>query len=527
MINIENDLTISNTLEIFQWLSLHYNEIVSSDLWPIIEKLFGRTKDEKKKNYRGIKRVLKWENDWADLTTSAENQLKSPLTGKILLDKKFRNRGMSYILDYTVQDSVDNTHSTAADILLAQYIQFWIKGHFCDLNYILQTIPSLAIYMKNVHQELSEIFLQMKSYYIKLKIHDSFLYFIDNYFKTSEWIDELCITKISNNVFNFTHYSKNCSKSSIDKEHELRTSSLYEPSAFELQRLLGLVIWDGEYQPLNADVDVDVDVDNTKTDYSAMETLSELFWSDLQLPNGREQRKRQQICSLLPCALRLSKQGARVVEFCSGGGYVGIAFAALRPDVSVVLTDMNPVSLAFAKQRILKIGLSNVQCLRADLADLEAILIDGVGSSNSEMEPFLSGFDVGIGLHCCGSATDRVLRLCVERRAAFVISPCCYGFLRHGHSSDGPAYPQSEICRSAGCSSDWMARLSSAADQTFWGHDQRSSVRDGCSAGRLAMRLIDTDRVLYAREGDYECVACTMDPLASLKNHVLTGRPKS
>lgn len=36
-----------------------------------------------------------------------------------------------------------------------------------------------------------------------------------------------------------------------------------------------------------------------------------------------------------------------------------------------------------------------------------------------------------VGLHACGVATDMVMERCIQAGAAFVVSPCCYGFIQN------------------------------------------------------------------------------------------------
>jgi len=60
------------------------------------------------------------------------------------------------------------------------------------------------------------------------------------------------------------------------------------------------------------------------------------------------------------------------VEFCAGGGYLGLAVAAMRPQVSVLLLDRNAISLKHAEARADRLGLRNVSILRADLMDINA-----------------------------------------------------------------------------------------------------------------------------------------------------------
>lgn len=44
---------------------------------------------------------------------------------------------------------------------------------------------------------------------------------------------------------------------------------------------------------------------------------------------------------------------------------------------------------------------------------------------------YLFSFSLQVGLHACGIATDMVMEHCIQAEAAFVISPCCYGFIQN------------------------------------------------------------------------------------------------
>lgn len=46
---------------------------------------------------------------------------------------------------------------------------------------------------------------------------------------------------------------------------------------------------------------------------------------------------------------------------------------------------------------------------------------------------FFSSLSVSlqVALHACGVATDMVVEHCIQAGAAFVISPCCYGFIQN------------------------------------------------------------------------------------------------
>lgn len=44
---------------------------------------------------------------------------------------------------------------------------------------------------------------------------------------------------------------------------------------------------------------------------------------------------------------------------------------------------------------------------------------------------FLFFVSLQVALHACGVATDMVTEHCIQAGAAFVISPCCYGFIQN------------------------------------------------------------------------------------------------
>ena len=53
---------------------------------------------------------------------------------------------------------------------------------------------------------------------------------------------------------------------------------------------------------------------------------------------------------------------------------------------------------------------------------------DNLDEFNKEMEREIgSGFDLGIGLHCCGRFTDLVMEVCRLAKADCVVVPCCNG----------------------------------------------------------------------------------------------------
>jgi len=138
--------------------------------------------------------------------------------------------------------------------------------------------------------------------------------------------------------------------------------------------------------------------------------------SEGELDPGRALRKRQQIENMVSLILPLLSSGDKIVEFCAGGGHLGIVVAYLRPDCQVVLVENKEESIDRALTRIQRLKLQNVSIFLSNL------------------EHYNGSFNVGTALHACGSATDLVLRKCLTAKASFVISPCCYGSIKASKS---------------------------------------------------------------------------------------------
>src|ERR1700760_3827356 len=62
---------------------------------------------------------------------------------------------------------------------------------------------------------------------------------------------------------------------------------------------------------------------------------------------------------------------ARVLEIgCSGGGNL-IPFAAWHPDARTVGIDLSPVQIAQGRQRVQTLGLTNVELIQGDIAQID------------------------------------------------------------------------------------------------------------------------------------------------------------
>lgn len=218
------------------------------------------------------------------------------------------------------------------------------------------------------------------------------------------------------------------------------------------------------------------------------------------LPTSRVARKCQQIENLVVLALRQAFDGCTIVDFCSGGGHVGIVLAYLLPASRVVMIENKEESMQRARERVQSLGLRNVTLYQCN------------------MDYFEGDFDLGVSLHACGVATDVVLRKCMDRGAAFVSCPCCYGAMK---SAAGISYPLSRTFRDAGISKEDYLLLCHYADRT-----ERDTPT--CQQGHYCMALVDQDRAAKAVECGYEVIVTRMVPHdCSPKGLVLVGKLKS
>ncbi|XP_041839448.1 glutathione S-transferase C-terminal domain-containing protein isoform X2 [Melanotaenia boesemani] len=132
-----------------------------------------------------------------------------------------------------------------------------------------------------------------------------------------------------------------------------------------------------------------------------------------KMSNIRAVRKMQQLNNLVAMVTELARPGNTVVDFCSGTGHVGIVLAHTLPHCQIILIENKEESLVRAQSRSTELGLKNICFIQANL------------------DYFTGPFHVGVALHACGIATDMVLEHCIQARSAFVISPCCYGFIQN------------------------------------------------------------------------------------------------
>lgn len=221
-----------------------------------------------------------------------------------------------------------------------------------------------------------------------------------------------------------------------------------------------------------------------------------------ELSSLRALRKCHQIENLAHAVQSIAKSGDSIVDFCSGGGHVGIVLAHLLPDCRIILVENKEESLDRARARISSLEMKNITIYQCNL------------------EYFRGSFEIGVALHACGVASDMVVQSCISRNASFVISPCCYGKVRNCHWI---SYPQSKLYRSIPISFEESLLLGHAADKTSWNFENKHAVE-----GKLCMGLVDTDRANAAKEHCYDIQLYTMQPhTCSPKNNMLVGKTQT
>uniref|UniRef100_A0AAZ3PAC7 Glutathione S-transferase C-terminal domain-containing protein n=1 Tax=Oncorhynchus tshawytscha TaxID=74940 RepID=A0AAZ3PAC7_ONCTS len=215
-----------------------------------------------------------------------------------------------------------------------------------------------------------------------------------------------------------------------------------------------------------------------------------------KMSDVRAARKRQQLNNLVAMVTELARPGDTVVDFCSGGGHVGIVLAHTLPDCQVILIENKEESLVRGKVRSAELGLTNIGFIQANL------------------DYFTGPFHIGVALHACGVATDMVVEQCIQAGATFVVSPCCYGFVQNTLKF---TFPRRSVCLSVSMYEHMI--LCRFADQTAV---QLPSERR--LIGKQCMGLVDLDRSWAAETHGYSVRVMTMEPdSCSPKNNMLVG----
>ncbi|XP_051559229.1 glutathione S-transferase C-terminal domain-containing protein isoform X2 [Myxocyprinus asiaticus] len=218
-----------------------------------------------------------------------------------------------------------------------------------------------------------------------------------------------------------------------------------------------------------------------------------------KMSDARAIRKQQQLNNLVAMVTEMARPGHIVVDFCSGGGHVGIVLAHRLPKCQVILIENKEESLVRARDRSAQLGLTNI------------------GFIQTNLDYFIGNFNIGVALHACGVATDMVLDRCLQARAGFVVSPCCYGFIQNTLKFN---FPKSTRFAETLSYKEHMI-LCRFADQTAV-----SLPTERRSIGKRCMGLVDLDRSWAAETQGYSVRVMTMVPEGcSPKNNMLVGEP--
>ena len=231
--------------------------------------------------------------------------------------------------------------------------------------------------------------------------------------------------------------------------------------------------------------------------------MDSFVWSDLPdfadvskfVPEKRAERKREQILNIVAACQLVSKPGSVIVDFCSGGGHVGLLLAYLLPDCEIILLDNKLESLHEAQKRLKSGLLRNVTMLHCSI------------------EQFEGHFDIGVSLHACGPSTDLVLSMCYKKRASFVICPCCYGNIRFAENFQ---YPRSTYFKSNDVKTEEFYLLTKGADNST-----NVQQRNDC------MNFVDWDRLEEAKDLGYKYTVMTklVPESCSPKNNLIIASP--
>ncbi|KAM7158204.1 glutathione S-transferase C-terminal domain-containing protein isoform 3-T8 [Molossus nigricans] len=99
-----------------------------------------------------------------------------------------------------------------------------------------------------------------------------------------------------------------------------------------------------------------------------------------KMSSDRALRKQQQLNNLVYVVTSQAKPGDKIVDFCSGGGHVGIVLAHMLPLCQVTLIENKELSLIRAKKRSDELGLSNIWFIQANMEYFTGMFNIGIQS---------------------------------------------------------------------------------------------------------------------------------------------------
>ncbi|KAF4713204.1 hypothetical protein FOZ62_032686 [Perkinsus olseni] len=136
--------------------------------------------------------------------------------------------------------------------------------------------------------------------------------------------------------------------------------------------------------------------------------------------------------------------------------------------------------------------------------------------------------DIGIGLHACGALTDMIIDFCTGRNCSFVVCPCCYGQIAGTEGAGEGQLPKSHHAVGEVLSEQEFKTVASLADYSVVdgkdGFDYAG--RPEYRIARACMRVVDTDRLIHARDrfGYVVSLSRILPETCTPKNSVIIGR---
>ena len=213
-----------------------------------------------------------------------------------------------------------------------------------------------------------------------------------------------------------------------------------------------------------------------------------------------------------------SSQPLTVVDFGCGSGNLCLALASYFTNIQFVLVDKKPYPLKLVERRANEAKLSNIHVMQYtftpnNLNDFHipnpsvATKKETTTDDYKEEGKKNRDFDIGIGLHCCGSFTDMVMKICLDRNADCIVCPCCNGAMT-SQTTCGYEYPRSSVLRTIMTEDEYLQQLSKSADD-LGNYDAKC--------------LIEYDRALWAQENGFQQVELwKLNPIdCTPKHHVL------
>ncbi len=234
------------------------------------------------------------------------------------------------------------------------------------------------------------------------------------------------------------------------------------------------------------------------------------------LPIDRVDRKRMQLDNIIQPIIEIieylqhRKSKIRIVEFCAGSGSVALPLSFMYPSIEFVFIDNKERSLLIAQKRSKDAELQNTNFTLGNIEDYE------------------DAFDIGVGLHACGNASDIIIQKCIAARAFLVVCPCCVGKVNLSNNKKPRSFVFEKIIGGIKSSDDLYHNLIKAADIGHGGDADEGGVDSPDTRLRMLSKCyVEEDRRLFISENGYQAFLFKMNPVSCTpKNDILVGIPE-